>query len=269
MGSPTRLRQSEQFGLRWENVDFQTGIITVPRSKHGEKRHVPMNDTAREILRSLPSRMKSAYVFPSATGETPIDPCNFIARVFRKALNKAGVEDFRWHDLRHTFASRLVTAGVDLRTVQELLGHKTIMMTLRYSHLSPAHQLEAVQRLNPKPTGTTTGTEQPTKTRAARATAQVVAFPAENSAPGVIRTPDLLVRSPFGALFAELRRVARSGAEPCATRLISTLARLASLADCGPFWGVGTQLAHKMVTGDQAGAAPPRWPEFRLPPGRR
>ena len=158
MGSPTRLRQSEQFGLRWENVDFQTGIITVPRSKHGEKRHVPMNDTAREILRSLPSRMKSAYVFPSATGETPIDPCNFIARVFRKALNKAGVEDFRWHDLRHTFASRLVTAGVDLRTVQELLGHKTIMMTLRYSHLSPAHQLEAVQRLNPKPTGTTTGT---------------------------------------------------------------------------------------------------------------
>lgn len=118
----TGLRQTEEFGLRWENVDFQTGIITVPRSKHGEKRHVPMNDTAREILCLLPSWMKGDYVFPSATGETPIDPCNFIARVFRKALNKASVEDFRWHDLRHAFASRLVLAGVDLRTVQEPQG---------------------------------------------------------------------------------------------------------------------------------------------------
>ena len=60
---------------------------------------------------------------------------------------KAGIQDFRWHDLRHMFASRLVMAGVDIRTVQELMGHKTIQVTLRYAHLAPRHQLEAVQRL--------------------------------------------------------------------------------------------------------------------------
>jgi Phage integrase family len=58
-----------------------------------------------------------------------------------------GLPTFHWHDLRHTFASRLVMAGVDIRTVQELMGHKTIQVTMRYAHLAPAHQLEAVQRL--------------------------------------------------------------------------------------------------------------------------
>src|SRR5262249_32004477 len=152
------LRESEEFGLRWENVDFRTGIITVPRAKHGEKRHVPMNDYVRAVLLKLPSRDRSAYVFPSATGETPINTCNFMNRVFRKALTDGKTETLRWHDLRHTFASRLVMAGVDLRTVQELLGHKTITMTLRYSHLSPAHQLAAVQRLNPPSTPAKTST---------------------------------------------------------------------------------------------------------------
>jgi len=113
----TGLRRSEQFHLRWENVDFNTGIITIPRSKHGEARRLPMNDTVREILRTRPSRLKSPYVSPSETGETPIDGQNFMNRVFLKALEEAKIENLRWHDLRHTFASRLVMAAVDLRTV--------------------------------------------------------------------------------------------------------------------------------------------------------
>ena len=76
--------------------------------------------------------------------------------VFVPALARAGIENLHWHDLRHTFASRLVMKGVALRTVQELMGHKTITMTLRYSHLSPAHQLEAVRGLNRPATGTST-----------------------------------------------------------------------------------------------------------------
>lgn len=69
-------------------------------------------------------------------------------RSFKTALERAGIENFRFHDLRHTFASHLVMAGVDLLTVKELLGHKTIEMTLRYSHLSGEHKAKAVQVLD-------------------------------------------------------------------------------------------------------------------------
>ena len=158
----TGLRRGEQFGLRWEDLDFAVGIITIPRSKSGEARRVPMNDEARELLRSLPSRLKSAWVFSSQNDKTPLDAKNLVSRVFLPALEKAGITGLHWHDLRHTFASRLVMAGVDLRTVQELMGHQSYEMTVRYSHLAPAHTLEAVQRLcrptNSTPTGTTTGT---------------------------------------------------------------------------------------------------------------
>ena len=155
----TGLRRSEQFHLRWEHVDFANGILTVPRSKHGGTRRIAMNDTVRDNPRGLPSRLKSAYVFPSATGEKPLDGGNFVRRVFVRALAAASIGGFRWHDLRHTFASRLTMAGVDLRTVQELMGHKTLAMTVRYAHLSPEHKLDAVQRLNATPTATAAATE--------------------------------------------------------------------------------------------------------------
>ncbi len=155
----TGLRRAEQFNLRWLDINFKTRIITVRESKSGEARHVSMNDRALEILRSLPSRLKSDWVFSSETGKTPLNPNNFINRVFAPALKKAKIEDFHWHDLRHTFASRLTMAGVDLRTVQQLMGHKTITMTLRYSHLSPAHTLEAVNKLCPEPKRASTRTD--------------------------------------------------------------------------------------------------------------
>lgn len=144
----TGLRQGEQFNLRWEHVDLVNLVLTVPRSKHGEARHVHLNETAVAVLRDAPSRCVSDWVFPSRTGATPLEPHNFLNRVFAPALKEAGIRDFRWHDLRHTFASRLVMNGVDLATVKELMGHKTLAMTLRYAHLSTAHRVAAVRMLD-------------------------------------------------------------------------------------------------------------------------
>jgi site-specific recombinase XerD len=191
----TGLRQSEQFNLRWENVDFRSGTITIPRSKHGGVRHVPMNATARALLRALPSRFRSAYVFPSGTLQTPQDARNFVRRVFLDAVKAAGLKGFRWHDLRHTFASRLVMAGVDLRTVQELMGHKTVSMTLRYSHLSADHQREAIERLNRPATGTTTGTSDGTESTTEEDESEAIEVSAEIGGPSEIRTPDPLIKS--------------------------------------------------------------------------
>jgi len=192
----TGLRRSEEFHLRWEYVDFATGVLTVPRSKHGEVRRVPMNETVRDILASLPSRLRSPFVFPSATGETALDSQNFVNRVFVKALKAAGIADFTWHCLRHTFASRLVMKGVDLRTVQEVLGHKTLSMTLRYAHLSPGHQLDAVRRLDEAATGTATGTEDCDEKTAANGDAEVVELASESSGGARSRTADLGIMRP-------------------------------------------------------------------------
>ena len=156
----TGMRRAEQFELRWDNINFQTRTLTIMLSKHGEIRHIPMNDRVMEILRSLPSRLNSPWVFTSSNGETPMDANNFVRRIFMPALRKAEIQDFRWHDLRHTFASRLVMDGTDLRTVQELMGHKTIAMTTKYAHLSPGHQMDAVQRLARKRTDTSSSTTQ-------------------------------------------------------------------------------------------------------------
>lgn len=153
----TGLRQAEQFGLRWEHVDLVNLVLTVPRSKHGEARHVHLNDTAVAILRDAPSRCLSEWVFPSRTGATPLEAHNFLHRVFVPALTEAGIRDFRWHDLRHTFASRLVMAGADLTTVKELMGHKTLAMTLRYAHLSTAHRVAAVRMLDASATSAEAG----------------------------------------------------------------------------------------------------------------
>lgn len=142
----TGLRRAEQFGLRWENVDFRSGNLTIPRSKSGQARHVKMNSRVRAILRELPSRLKSEWVFPSLTG-SPMDANNFVSRHFRPAIERARIRDFHWHDCRHTFASRLVMAGKSLVAVHQLLGHSSIKMTMIYAHLAPEHLEDAVEVL--------------------------------------------------------------------------------------------------------------------------
>lgn len=163
----TGLRQSEQFKLRWENVDTERRTLFIPRSKSGESRTIPLNDRTLEILRSLTSWMTSPWVFPAEAPASPMDARNFYGRVFLPVLEAVNLKgEVNWHTLRHTFASRLVMAGVDLRTVQSLMGHKTIAMTIRYAHLSDAHRLDAVNRLSPGKNENATVTKTVTKEEA-------------------------------------------------------------------------------------------------------
>ena len=87
-------------------------------------------------------------VFPGTKGKRIVD----VKTAWAKLLRQAGIESFRWHDMRHDFASRLVMAGVDLNTVRELLGHADLKMTLRYAHLAPEHKANAVEKLVQKAT---------------------------------------------------------------------------------------------------------------------
>ncbi|MCL4486328.1 MAG: site-specific integrase [Nitrospirae bacterium] len=147
----TGLRQSEQFNLRWENVDFGSKVLTVPRSKSGETRHVQLNGKALSILKELKNRqvILSPWVFPSPVDHTkPRDGNAFYKRVFIPAVEKAGLSGVVWHTLRHTFCSRLVQAGIPLTTVQKLAGHKDYTTTLIYAHLSPGHLHDAVEILD-------------------------------------------------------------------------------------------------------------------------
>lgn len=111
---------------------------------HGDRREIPINETLYNSLSGLTRHIKTDYVFYPET----LKPYYDVKKGFVSALRKSHIIDFRFHDLRHTFASRLVMAGIDLTTVKELLGHKDVKMTLRYAHLSKPHVRNAVNILD-------------------------------------------------------------------------------------------------------------------------
>lgn len=151
----TGMRKSEQYGLRWPDVDFKQKKVFVQRNKHGGERTVYLNATTLGVLEFLRSKTgDSEHVFSNNRGEMLRSN-----RWFEDALKKAGIEHFTWHCLRHTFGTRLVERGVDLRSVQDSLGHKTLSMTVRYTHPSEGRLRDAVARLDSRPTATATATE--------------------------------------------------------------------------------------------------------------
>jgi integrase len=136
----TGMRRGEIFGLEWKHVDLKHGFILLELTKNGERREIPINTTLEYLFKEMPHSIESVYVFAGKDG----NPLTDIKKSFHAALKKAGIYDFRFHDLRHTFASHLVMQGVDLASVKELLGHKSITMTMRYAHLAPGHKRKAV-----------------------------------------------------------------------------------------------------------------------------
>jgi integrase len=149
----TGMRRGEQYQrIDWSSVDLGRKDLHIPDSKNGEGRHIPLNAEARAAFERLRKARigdgpipiaPQGPIFIGQSGERLMGPRHW----FEDAVKKAGLPNFTWHDLRHTFASRLVMADVDIRTVAELMGHKSIQMTMRYAHLAPEHKLVAVERL--------------------------------------------------------------------------------------------------------------------------
>lgn len=144
----TGMRRGEIFQLEWASVDFKLKQIKIKAAsaKSGKSRDIPMNDEVLQTLLTWRNETESeSLVFPSpVTGKV----MNNIKKSWARFMQLSGIKEFRFHDLRHHFASRLVMAGVDLNTVRELLGHSSIDMTLRYAHLAPEHKAAAVALLD-------------------------------------------------------------------------------------------------------------------------
>jgi integrase len=140
----TGLRPSEMYALKRDRVDRSRRLISIPQTKNGKARHIPLNTEAMAAFAELLKRPSpEGWVFVTMDGER----LRGYKHWFVRAVKTAAIREFTWYCLRHTFASRLVMAGVNLRTVAELMGHKTIQMTMRYAHLAPEHNLAAVERL--------------------------------------------------------------------------------------------------------------------------
>jgi len=139
----TGMRLGEILSLTWDCVDLNLGIITVVNAKNNQSRNIPMNTILTEEIIRLKLDANSDHVFARDNGKAPVT----IRKIWIRALNQADINNFRFHDLRHTFASNLVMAGADIVTVKELLGHKTIAMTMRYAHLNQEHKKKVVNLL--------------------------------------------------------------------------------------------------------------------------
>ena len=155
----TGMRKGEMLNLEWRRVDFRQGLIYLEpqHTKNSRRRSIPLNASARAALLGRANWRAthcpdSPWVFAHADGSRIED----IKTSFRTALMKAVITDFRFHDLRHTCAAWLVTAGVPLTEVRDLLGHRTIQQTERYAHLAPENVRMAVEKLDQAQPGTVT-----------------------------------------------------------------------------------------------------------------
>jgi site-specific recombinase XerD len=141
----TGMRKSEQYTTEWPQISFKRKRIKLEGTKNGSDREIPMNKTCISAFEALYKRRPhNGRVHQSKFKHDLNDSRAW----FERCVEDAGIVKFTWHCLRHTFISRLVMKGVDLRTVQELVGHKTISMTVRYAHLAPEHNQAAVEKLD-------------------------------------------------------------------------------------------------------------------------
>jgi integrase len=139
-------RRMEILSLRWGQADFARRAITLLETKNGEIRSLPLVGHAFDLMaeRAKVRRIDTDLVFPGRKKNRAVD----LRTPFETALKRAGIEDFRWHDLRHSAASYLAMNGATLAEIAEVLGHKTLAMVKRYAHLSQAHTTRVVEAMN-------------------------------------------------------------------------------------------------------------------------
>ena len=138
----TGARRNEVTHAKWEQIDWQHGLLIVPRSKSGKARQVHLSSRCLDVLRSIIPIEGNPYVFPAPTTGRPSKSLHF---PWVRIKRRAGLTDLRLHDLRHSFASFLANEGVSLYTVQHLLGHSNARYTQRYAHLTTSTLSEAVE----------------------------------------------------------------------------------------------------------------------------
>jgi integrase len=138
------MRRQEVLTLKWEQI--RGDFIYLSKTKTDEPRQIPINDDLADLFKDIrkKNQLRSEYVFCNDKGKSFKD----IKVSFNASLKGAGIEDFTFRDLRHTFASHFIMKGGSLKELQEILGHKNITMTMRYAHLSQEHKKKAVNLLN-------------------------------------------------------------------------------------------------------------------------
>lgn len=144
----TGMRRAEILGLKWENVDFQAKRIRVEKTKNGRVRFIPINDDLfKQILNLKSENGQSAFVFFNPATKKPFLD---MKTPFKRACRISGIEGLRFHDLRHTFATRLAEKGIIMRDIRDLLGHFSVTVTERYAHSNDEQMRKAVDVLNKK-----------------------------------------------------------------------------------------------------------------------
>lgn len=158
----TGMRQGELLGLKWTDVDLQRGVASLRMTKSGEGRVVPLSTDVIAILERIVPARQEGYVFRRVShdrirrqqrpddGSVALNPRGWLMHAFRRAVRRAGLVDFHFHDLRHTWASHAAMRGADVQTLAAVLGHKTLRMTQRYTHLSAAHLKSTVEIAAPR-----------------------------------------------------------------------------------------------------------------------
>lgn len=140
------LRFGETVNLKWKHIDFENGFVTLETTKNGDRRFVPLPDQLANYLRNLKlDYLPEEFIFPSKD-PAKRNPSSIIRKAFQKALKEAKIENFKYHDLRHTCASHLAMNGATQGELMEILGHRSPIMTKRYAHFSKEHIARVLQK---------------------------------------------------------------------------------------------------------------------------